>query len=288
MAETRVRRVVVTTQSFPPAPFQKEVRPGEYLRGDVRSPATRGDSAIVVVHGFKGFKDWGFFPCLCDRLAGAGHTVVSFNVSRNGVGESFEDFTELDRFGANTFTLELDEILGVIEDLHRGELRTAAPRRIGMVGHSRGGGQAVLAAAEDERIVALATWAAVSDFDRWTEEVKTQWRADGRIWIQNARTGQSMPLDVALLEDFEANRDRLDIRAAARRLTVPWLIVHGDSDTSVVPEEGCALAREAQHGRLVEIEQAGHTFEARHPFSGSPPQLEQAIRQTVKHFADYL
>ena len=28
--------------------------------------------AVVVLHGFKGFKDWGMFPPLADRLARAG------------------------------------------------------------------------------------------------------------------------------------------------------------------------------------------------------------------------
>jgi len=283
MAEARVGEDAVNT-----TPFQKEVRDGEFIRGDIRQPEGAGDTAIVVVHGFKGFKDWGFFPHLCDRLAESGHTVVSFNVSRNGVGESFGDFTELDRFGANTFTLELDEILGIVDDVHRGEIGGSAPRRIGMVGHSRGGGQAILATAEDERIAALVTWAAVFDFDRWPEDVKAQWRAEGRTWIQNARTGQSMPLDLTLLEDLEANRDRLDIRAAARRLNVPWLIVHGDADATVVPAEGRALAGYARHGRLLEIEKAGHTFEARHPFAGAPPQLAEAIEETAKHFAENL
>lgn len=276
------------TDAVTSTPFRKEVREGEFVRGDIRRPAAGSDTAVVVVHGFKGFKDWGFFPHLCDRLAEAGHTVVSFNVSRNGVGESFGDFTELDRFGANTLTLELDEILGVVDDVSSRGLLGRVPRRVGVVGHSRGGGQAILAAAEDDRIAAIATWAAVSDFDRWSDEVKARWRADGRIWIDNTRTGQKMPLDLALLEDFETNRNRLDVRAAGGRLAIPWLIVHGAADSTVVPEEGRALAGVARHGRLVEIEGAGHTFEARHPFAGPPAQLTRAIDETVEHFAVHL
>ena len=100
--------------------FQHEVRDGEFNRGDVRIPDDwSGETAIVVVHGFKGFKDWGFFPHVCQRLAGAGHTVVSFNVSHNGVGPDLLTFSELERFGRNTFSMELDEIRFVIDALVR-------------------------------------------------------------------------------------------------------------------------------------------------------------------------
>jgi dienelactone hydrolase len=266
-----------------------EPRPGDLIRGDVRVPeGPPPRSAIVVVHGFKGFKDWGFFPHVCDRLAASGHGVVSFNLSHNGVGEDLLEFTELDRFGANTLSLELDDVLFMVDQTLAGEVLPFRPRSVCVLGHSRGGGQAVLAAAADDRIDAIATWAAVSDFDRWSPEVKDEWRADGRIWILNSRTGQQMPLDVGLLEDFEAHRARLDIGAAAAAVEVPWLIVHGRNDETVSVDEGRALARAARQGRLVLVDGAGHTFEARHPFAGSTPQLDQALDATVAHFEPYL
>ena len=46
--------------------------------------------AIRQPHGFKGFKDWGFFPHLADRLARAGLVAVSFNFSGSGVGPDGE------------------------------------------------------------------------------------------------------------------------------------------------------------------------------------------------------
>jgi len=266
--------------------FTMRPRPGDVLRGDIRIPdGPPPRSAIVVVHGFKGFKDWGFFPYTCERLAGAGHAVVSFNMSHNGVGADPQEFTELDRFGANTLSMELDEVLRVVDDVIGGDLLPRRPQRVGILGHSRGGGQAILAAAEDERIEAVATWAAVSHFDRWTDETKEEWRAEGRLWIMNARTGQQMPLDVGLLEDFEANRSRLHIPDAAKRIDVPWLIVHGRDDLTVKSDEGRALADAARQGRLVLVDGAGHTFEARHPFGGSTPQLDVALDATIAHFA---
>lgn len=282
MAETGLFRVIHTT-------FTREPRPGDIIRGDVRiadGPPPR--SAVVVVHGFKGFKDWGFFPHVCERLAAAGHAVVSFNLSHNGIGSDFQNFTELDRFGANTLSLELDEVLAILDDVIGGDLLPRSPDKVGILGHSRGGGQAVLAAAEEGRVRAVATWAAVSHFDRWSDETKQEWRADGRTWILNSRTGQQMPLDVGLLEDLEANRERLDISAAATRLNRPWLIVHGVDDLTVRVDEAHTLARAASNCRLVLVDGAGHTFEARHPFVGSTAQLDRALEATVAHFGKHL
>jgi len=269
--------------------FRREPRPGDVIRGDIRipdGPPPRG--VIVVAHGFKGFKDWGFFPYLCDRLAGAGFAVVSFNFSRNGIGTDPMEFTELERFASNTLSFELDELLGVIDEAVGGDLLPRRPRRLGLLGHSRGGGQAVLAAAADPRVDALVTWAAVSHFDRWSDESKALWRADGQVMVLNQRTGQQMALDVGLLEDYEAHRERLDIRAAAGAVEAPWLIVHGEDDVTVRPEEAETLARRSGRARLVFVPKAGHTLGAVHPFQGAPPQLTQATERTLEHFLAHL
>lgn len=269
--------------------FTLEPRTGDTIRGDIRMPeGPPPRSAIVVIHGFKGFKDWGFFPYTCERLAGAGHAVVSFNLSRNGVGPDLESFSELEKFGANTLSLELDDVMRVLDEVADGGLVPRRPERIGVLGHSRGGGQAVLATALHEGVDTVVTWAAVSHFDRWTEDTKKQWREDGRIWIMNQRTGQQMPLDVSLLEDYEANRDRLDVADAAARIEVPWLIVHGLDDLTVSSDEGRELLRASSSARLELVEGAGHTFEARHPFEASTPELNQALQATLVHFGETL
>lgn len=268
-------------------PFTLEPRAGDVIRGDIRLPDAEGarpETAVIVVHGFKGFKDWAFFPHVCERIAAAGHAVISFNFSHNGVGPDLEHFSELEKFGENTLSLELDELRLVLDEVCSGALLGWIPEEVGLLGHSRGGGQAILATHEDGRVASLVTWAAVADFDRWTDETKEAWREDGRIWIANQRTGQQMPLDLTLLEDFERNRERLDILTAAKSVPVPWLIVHGREDASVSPEDGRALDEASTTGNLRWVESAGHTFEARHPFTESPPELDEALSATLEHF----
>jgi uncharacterized protein len=269
--------------------WRRALDDGAHLVADVRIPdGPPPRTAVVVVHGFKGFKDWGFFPHACESLAADGHAVVSFNFSLNGIGSDPLEFTELDAFARNTFTRELKELHLVLEALFDGELLPLPPRRIGVLGHSRGGGSAVIAASESARVDALVTWASVATFDRWDDETRKEWRADGRIHVLNARTGQQLPLDVTLLEDLEGNRERLDVTAAASRVRAPWLILHGEEDASVSPEEARLLARAGPSARLHLVEGAGHTFEAGHPFQGETPELAEALRFTRAHFLLHL
>lgn len=259
---------------------------GDTIRGDARwwgdePPST----AVVIAHGFKGFRDWGFFPHLAEELARAGHLTVTFDFSLNGTSPGAPDLVDPEAFARNTFTRELEELRWVIRKTGEGELGPGPPGAVGVLGHSRGGGIAVLAAREDPAIRSLVTWAAVATFDRWNEPTKTRWRESGRTHTRNARTGRDLPLDRTLLEDLERNAPRLDVEAGAREVDRPWLVVHGTEDESVPLGEGEALARAAPAARLAAVEGAGHTFGASHPLEGVPPHLECAVQATLEHFA---
>ena len=94
---------------------------------------------------------------------------------------------------------------------------------------------------------------------------------------------QQMPLDVSLLDDFETNRDRLDIEKAAARIDIPWLVVHGGDDMTVRPDDAHRLVAASEHASLVLIEGAGHTFNAVHPFEAPVPALEHALDASFRY-----
>lgn len=274
--------------------LSKHVLPGTLgeVLVDVRAGG-RGSArpAVLVVHGFKGFKDWGMFPPLADRLAQAGFSVVSPNLSGSGVDDAGE-FSRPERFGHNTFSAELADVGVVLDALTAGALGAAPPTRIGLVGHSRGGGVGVLQAARDARIRALVTWAAISTVERWPDESeRARWRAAGKLEVLNARTGQVLPLYIDTLDDVERHgTSALDIPGAATRVTVPWLIIHGTEDTSVPIAEGERLAGAAHAGtsRFLRVAGAGHTFGAVHPWRGSTPSLDQVMKETVTWLSRHL
>jgi pimeloyl-ACP methyl ester carboxylesterase len=287
-AQRRVRRV----------PFQVRVSAAEesILRGDVRSPL--GDvppdgeavasRAIVVCHGFKGFKDWGFFPYLAERLAiSTGAVVVSFNFSGSGIGPDLENFTDLEGFARNTFTREIADLEVVLNGLqagHLGDLEMKPPTSVGVIGHSRGAAAAILVGARRPEVRAVVTWAGIGSVFRY-EDWFAECLGDGDVMeIVNARTGQRLPLYRDVLDDLRAHRDALDMEAAASRLGSALLIVHGTADEAVPVTEAHSLHRAAGRAELAIIEGAGHTMDASHPFPGTNPRLEEAIGRSVAHF----
>ncbi len=273
--------------------FELHNSQGDPIRGDVYHGAgSESGKAIVVCHGFKGFKDWGFFPYLGEQLhTKTGYPVMTFNFSGNGVGPDLLNFSELDKFERNTFSKELDDLQVVLDSAEQGALPDIDPcRQFGLLGHSRGGLSAIVTASEDPRVRCLVTWAAIASLDRWPEERKAEWRRTGKIEILNTRTGQLLPLGVGLLEDAEQNAERLDPLRAAKRLQVPYLIVHGaeDESVSIVDAEWLLDAGPADSTRLERIEAAGHTFGAVHPFKGTTEHLSRAIDASAAWLADHL
>ena len=258
---------------------------GNTINIDMRYPKDSVSNLplLIFCHGFKGFKDWGCFPYMLDKIANAGIFTVSFNFSLNGVDNEKDnpiDFDRLDNFAKNTFSEELDDLGCVIDFLEKEKNKyTYNFDSLVLAGHSRGGGIAVLKTAEDERIKKLITLASVAEFNRYGEETKRTWKERGYIEALNTRTKQKMRMNVSLLEDLEKNYSRLNIREAMKSVNVPVLIVHGTEDLAVEKNEAETLYNlcNKETARLIILEKTGHTFGAVHPYAGTTPQLEEVI-----------
>jgi dienelactone hydrolase len=159
--------------------------------------------------------------------------------------------------------------------------------KIGIIGHSRGGGLVLLKATEDTRIKAVATWAAVSNMNPgFNEEVLEKWQKEGVIHNLNTRTNVRMPLYYQLYEDFMVNKDRFDVKKAAASLKQPLLIVHGDQDAVVAVEKAYELQNAQPKAELEIIPGANHAFGGSHPYSEAslPEDLEKVAEKTVAFF----
>ncbi len=249
------------------------------IRGDLDIP-DRPRALVVMVHGFKGFKDWGFFPWLAQRFFDHRLAVCRFNMSRAGLGDDPESFDRLDIFEGDTYSTQLADLRLVVEfaQSHAGELP------VFLLGHSRGGGIAILGATDVPRLHGVAVWSPISHCDRWDDATKREWRRRGHLEQLNTRTKQLMRMSTAMLDDVEANRERLDIERAAHELTVPLLVVHGGRDESVPLEEGRRIADAHPNASLLIIDRASHTFNAIHPLVHVPFELVVAAEATA-HFA---
>ena len=247
---------------------------------------------IVICHGFKGFKDWAFFPYLAESLAHAGYIALTFNFSRNGIGADLYNFTELDLFAKNTYTHELKDLQFITDSLFTGEIGKGLvdPERIGLIGHSRGGGVAILYAHSDQRIKSLVTWSAIASVERYSAEEMDQWKKKGYIEIKNKRTNQIMRITTDLLNDIQKNKKILNILSAAEKIDIPILVIHGQNDETVPVNEAQMIYDHlnASDKDLIIIEEGTHTFNATHPLETIPEELETVLYLTESWFDRFL
>ncbi|HJP58515.1 MAG TPA: alpha/beta fold hydrolase [Gemmatimonadaceae bacterium] len=275
--------MTTAVKTITPETFEIPGRDGLTLRGDVYR-AENPAGAVIVCHGFKGFARWAFFPYLSRALAAGGLTAITFDFSGGGIGRDRENFTEAEAFARNTFSRDLDDIELVEEYARR---MNWIRGKFGLFGHSRGGGMAILyTAAEGSNVSSLVTWAAISYPNRWTPEDVLTWRRRGFAEITNSRTGQVMRLETDLLDDVELHgKTKVNIEAAAAKIKVPWLILHGTADETVPSTEAESLHSKAKGvSTLRLIEGSGHTFEAKHPLNDVPPSLAKVVKETVNFF----
>lgn len=244
-------------------------------------------SCLIFVHGFKGFKDWGFWPYSGNFFAEKGYFVLTFNFSHNGIGEKLTEFTELDKFAENTFSLELEELNEIIDAYLNNFFGKKSDKKIGMVGHSRGGGDSLIVSSKRKEISALVLWASVSQFNRYSTRQAREWRKNGVFEVLNSRTNQMMRLNVALLDDIENNKnDLLNLEKAAKILNKPLLILHGEQDLSVPIKEGEQIYNwsNKELTQFYKIKATGHTFDIVHPFEGSNQKFDLVLDKSLKFF----
>jgi pimeloyl-ACP methyl ester carboxylesterase len=278
---TRTESVELREREFV---LEDERDPLRTVRGRISLPARRerGLPFVLVLHGFKGFMDWGFYPELARRLAASGLAVVRFNFSGSGHGPRPLECTESQAFFENTPSRELDDVERVRAWLDGGGVPEIDARRGALFGHSLGGAVALVHAARRADTLALVGWASCATFRRFAPEVETLWRRQGYVDIPNMRTKEIHRLGLGWLDDVERNARALDVLAACQSLRTPSLFVHGSEDEAVPLSEGEALFHSCAPGlaRLHVIPKASHTFGAVHPLERVPPALEDALQET--------
>lgn len=248
---------------------------------------------LLYAHGFNGFKDWGNFDLIAERFREAGFVCIKFNFSHNGTSpEQPEDFVDLKAYSENNYSIELDDLGAMIDWATSAEHPFAQQidkSRVGLIGHSLGGGIVLLKAAEDARVKAVATWAAISKcqtpWGNWPKEKMEDWQRTGVAHITNGRTGQEMPLGYQLVTDFQQNRQRLDMEAAVKSLKIPLLICHGTADPAVPFESARKLHSWKEDAQLFSVE-SDHVFGRRHPWpeASLPEATQVVVSRTILFF----
>jgi pimeloyl-ACP methyl ester carboxylesterase len=254
---------------------------GERIAGDVRYREASGSNPVVVIlHSFMAFKDWGWFPFAAEKIAAEGFTAVTFNFSRNGVRENPHRITEYAGFQNNTISHELEDARVVLDAIKKNILGETIFDSVDVVllGHSRGGGEAVLLAAERDEVKGLVTWSSVCTFDRWTPHQKEQWKKLGYLPLARDSAMSPLKLGLDLLNDVENNQGKLDIITTASKLHCPWLLIHGTEDLLVKFSEAEQLFAVADKTKteFVSMKRVGHTYD------GAEMTQDSAIHRIVE------
>jgi pimeloyl-ACP methyl ester carboxylesterase len=201
---------------------------GEVLLGVLHVPAGVGPHPVVVLlHGFPG-NERNFD--LAQALRRAGYAALVFHYRGSwGVGGSW------------SWRNVLDDAIRVVAAVREDAFSTAYrldPRRLAMVGHSLGGFAALMTAAADPGVGAVAS---VAGFDFGTASAASRADPEARSAYVKAWDGELLPLrgtsGEALVAEMEAAAQEWSLARLAPRLAdLPVLLV-GTGRDAVTPVE---------------------------------------------------
>ena len=234
----------------------------------------------LMVHGYKGFREWGNWKGVAERWAKEGWEVTRMDFSHNGhVPPFLEVCLDEHAWSANRYHIERDDVAHALAQIDQGDLP------IVVMGHSRGGAMAVLGAEQHlrngGRMDGMSLWAPVSDVvSRLPKGVELDaWQSSDRLEVLNGRTGQTLIHPFAFHTDTMSLAEELSVERAAKASKCPVLVIHGTLDPAVHHLEGKRICDWAPHGSFEPIEDADHVFGMRHPWLDArawPVHLDEA------------
>ena len=184
--------------------------------------------SILLVHGWgsRGGRLGSFVHPLVD----AGFSVVAFDAPGHGA--------------TGGRLSSLPEFLFSIEAAHQ----VYGPFA-GIIGHSLGGAAATLAVGRGVRAGRVVLLAPAADPAGYTRRFSE---------IVGIAPGVRERMEARLVREFGLRWAEFDVLAAARRLAVPLLVFHDESDGEVPFRDGAAIASAWQSGSIVTTRGLGH------------------------------
>lgn len=251
---------------------------------DLHIPEKWNGKLVVFIHGYMGYKDWGCWNLVANFFTNAEFGFLKYNISHNGgTIDNPIDFDDLESFAKNDYVKELED-LDCILKLAQQEVDDL--KEIHLLGHSRGGGIALLSS-HHSIVSKVCTWAAICSIeDRFPKgDDLAQWKSEGVYYRTNGRTHQEMPHLYSQYERFIQFKERLNIEHCCKQSTTPTMIIHGEEDTSVNIQEGKQLA-EWLGTDLITIPGTQHTFDSKQPWTEErmPEALLSVCEITLEFF----
>ena len=220
---------------------------GLEILGSTDHPEGKPIACVVLVHGFKGYKDYGFIPVLGGLLAEAGILVHRFNLSCSGMTNDVGAFARPDLFALDTWNRQVEDIGCVFEAIDSGVIDGAGLPAF-LCGHSRGGASVLLTAGRAAgrggrpSLSGVITINAVDGCSRLTDEQHRAMLDDGFLMTESARTGQELRIDAGWLREQLDDPGAHDVLELCTSIDCPALVLHGDADQAVDIGAGEAIA----------------------------------------------
>jgi len=238
---------------------------GDTLVGVLHDAAKdRTNGAVILCHGMESDRNSEKLIFLDRHLAQRGILTMRFDFSY--VGESSGKFEDI------TYSGEVEDLraaYALVQSRHIG--------KIAIFGSSMGGTVALMFAATEPHVAALATLAAPLHPENFPKRLLTpvgleSWRKHGFTRYNGQR------LNLTLLEDLE----NIDVAGAAQRIHCPVLILHGDNDEVVPVAEAQELHNCLANSKRLSILKSGD-----HRLS-DPIIMQRAMREALDWLTEHV
>jgi pimeloyl-ACP methyl ester carboxylesterase len=256
---------------------------GQYLKSsDESSPL------IIITNGSNGFYNYGMFPKIQETLYENGISSFSYNFSHGGVEDDSDYFSQLDLYEKNCMRLEVEDLYGIVKSLSNEPFHFNSTQKLYLMAHSLGGIPTIFAAKklndENIKVNGIILLASVSKLG-YSKEIMDNWEKEGVWLMKNNRTNQMLPRGKEFLTEVKNSDTTWNVSNAMKKIQTKYLIIYGEKDESVNPENSKVLSEWAKDNNQsvtdIVIKNATHTFNTKHPFEGGSPELKEMLSSVV-------
>lgn len=210
--------------------------------------------AVIVCHGFTGYKEQIHLQSLAEVLESKGFLVCRFDFT-NEIGKSDGRIENI------SFKNHLSDLKTIVNYINH--LNLVKKNHLGLAGHSFGGQIILHYAVKDKKIKTLADLAGVIDWQddeimrtaEWQDEFN-QIKTNGFVKVVKS-SGKIYKIK----KDFYLSMFKIKTASIIKKINIPTIIVHGSKDKSVpLSQSKLCYKLLKKPKKLVIIKGAPHTW----------------------------
>jgi len=255
------------------------------LNGDIYYNKKLNNYPIIIIsHGFRGWKNWGFIPFLAQNLTKKNALSITFNYSHNGKPDNTGFIQDINNFANNSISQQIKDLNLLIKSIKNNDLNIPQNifdkwnKNIHLIGHSLGAAISLIVGSKSKSVNTIILLATIATFDRYTPRQKQLWEKQGYLEFPNQTTNQKLRLNLKFLKDLEKNKSKFDLTKIINQTKKPVLIIHGKQDHTVPLKEITPLIN--SKNKLIKtliLPQTGHTFGTNHPSKNTSKEIKKVI-----------